>query len=86
MPSPPSEARYPHRKHPLSPPKRPMTSTSYSEKPFSSLAKGMMEFGFDTREPAERKVVRFNPLLTPSPFLDPKVLEEKRKGAAASKP
>lgn len=78
-------------KHPLKRPATPMTSTSSSQ---SSTARGDLVFSLEQKThkgtmAMERcfvlllmvmtVVTTFNPLLTPSPLLDPKVLERKQK-------
>ncbi|KAF2872864.1 hypothetical protein BDV95DRAFT_605454 [Massariosphaeria phaeospora] len=62
-------------KHPLQRPSTPMTSTSHADGPAS---RGDLSFAVGQ---TTRKVTQFNPLLTPSPLLDPKLLERKRKAA-----
>ncbi|KAH3987834.1 hypothetical protein HBI06_057410 [Parastagonospora nodorum] len=60
-------------KRPLKCPTKPMTSASSSQ---PSISRGDMVFSL---QHAKTKVVTFNPLLTPSPLLDPKVMERKQR-------
>ncbi|CAN9218807.1 hypothetical protein CUC08_Gglean001172 [Alternaria sp. MG1] len=60
-------------KRPLKPAMNPMTSTSASS---AVTDKGDLAFTLENRN---SKVTTFNPLLTPSPLLEPKVLERKTK-------
>lgn len=84
------------KKGPLKPSLSPLTSNSYVETPASrgelqpGLDRGKREGTSLTRclreeektELTEIQVIQFNPLLTPSPLLDPKVRERRLKEVA----
>ncbi|KAI8932547.1 hypothetical protein NX059_010722 [Plenodomus lindquistii] len=62
-------------KRPLKPPSKAMTSSSSTQS--AKVAAGDMVFSVAARK---SKVTTFNPVLTPSPLLDPKVRERMQKG------